>query len=179
MFSKFKKFLNVFDSKFSAFFGRFLYPTRGVFKEIFRCFLAGVVVIAVFIPCFVELGLAFGFQESPKLFNGVTMFFERGQENFVGVFGGQERSVFESSQFRIKGGREGIAGGIKSFFEFMLSSDDACEQGSKQNGECPNDDFLDHLLTVSTIVAVLFILYFCHITIRSASRGFLRIRCTA
>ena len=118
MICKFKKFLNICNGKFSTCFQRFLFPPGRVFKQVFCCLFAGVVIGVIVVPCAVKMSSAHWSQERSKFINGCSVLVKGIQKNAVGVLRSQERRIIQHSQF----GGERRAKLISSTIKFLDAS---------------------------------------------------------
>ena len=156
-FCKPHQFLNIFDRKGSAFINWFLFPTGRVFNKKICWLLAALIISVVVLPCAVKSPSAHAAQEKPKVTDSGSVFLEAFAKDVVGVLRDVEGRVFEGRQFICECSTKAIGRRDESFSASTPPNNDTSEQSCKENRECREEKFFNHMLFLSVIVSVIII----------------------
>jgi len=86
MLSEFKQFLNIGDSKFSAFFSEFSCVAWRVLNKVFIYVVPRIIIGIIAVPCSVKLSLAASFQGTAELSDSGSMFVKSIAEQSAEVY---------------------------------------------------------------------------------------------
>jgi hypothetical protein len=124
-------------------------------------FIPAAGVFIIFFPCLIEGFELVAFKEMPEVVDCNLMFFKGSFKHIATLDKHEPLGMLERCEFGGKGIAQSLRGklfiGIELLSVFIPSGDDTGKQSSKQDRECEQEQFFDHIFWLTILLCCLWL----------------------